>query len=155
MASVEITFRSTSLLPQTSRPVSRPDPTQTDRVIFHMMTCLWELGSNVEDRNAIFTTIILYSCWQIFVTIVFDPLLDWADNEWDALSDKEKEEVQNMAEEDEPILFLPFPFTTEEVKQPPYKGSDPEWEMFVKVNKDTKLQKDIKCVITLGFTFCS
>lgn len=50
-----------------------------------------------------------------------------------------------MAEEDEPILFLPFPFTTQEVKQPPYKGSDPEWETFVKVNKDTKLQKDIKC----------
>jgi len=78
------------------------------------------------------------------MAVVFDPLLDWADAEWEAMSDKEKEEVQNMAEEDEPILFLPFPFTTEEVKQPPYRGSDPEWEMFVKVNQDTKLQKEIK-----------
>jgi hypothetical protein len=96
-------------------------------------------------RRALFTTIVLYTCWQIFVTVVFDPLLDWADAEWDALSDKEKEEVQNMGEEDEPILFLPFPFTTKEVKQPLYRGSDPEWETFVKVNQDTKLQKEIKC----------
>lgn len=78
------------------------------------------------------------------MTVVFDPLLDWADEEWDALSEKEKEEMENMVDEDEPILFLPFPFTTKEVKQPPYRGSDPEWEMFVKVNQDTKLQKEIK-----------
>ncbi|KAF5004898.1 hypothetical protein FDECE_8618 [Fusarium decemcellulare] len=94
--------------------------------------------------RALFTTVVLYTCWQIFITVVFDPLLDWADAEWEALSEKEKEEVQNMADEDEPILFLPFPFTTQEVKQPPYRGSDPEWEMFVKVNGDTKLQKEIK-----------
>ncbi|EEU48836.1 uncharacterized protein NECHADRAFT_98971 [Fusarium vanettenii 77-13-4] len=94
--------------------------------------------------RALFTTVVFYACWQIFMAVVFDPLLDWADAEWEAMSDKEKEEVQNMAEEDEPILFLPFPFTTEEVKQPPYRGSDPEWEMFVKVNQDTKLQKEIK-----------
>ncbi|KAK7404128.1 hypothetical protein QQX98_010086 [Neonectria punicea] len=103
-------------------------------------------GPSLRRRigRAVFTTIVLYTCWQIFATVVFDPLLDWADAEWEALSDKEREEVQNMAEEDEPILFLPFPFTTKEVKQPPYRGSDPEWEMFVKVNQDTKLQKEIK-----------
>ncbi|KAH6990939.1 hypothetical protein BKA56DRAFT_573445 [Ilyonectria sp. MPI-CAGE-AT-0026] len=102
-------------------------------------------GPSLRRRigRAVFTTIVLYTCWQIFATVVFDPLLDWADEEWEALSDKEKEEVQNM-EEDEPMLFLPFPFTTKEVKQPPYRGSDPEWEMFVKVNQDTKLQKEIK-----------
>lgn len=48
-------------------------------------------------------------------------------------------------EEDEPLLFLPFPFTTNEVKQPPYKGSDPEWLAFLAVNKDQQAQKDIKC----------
>ncbi|KAK2594265.1 hypothetical protein QQS21_008044 [Conoideocrella luteorostrata] len=47
-------------------------------------------------------------------------------------------------EEDEPLLFLPFPFTTTEVKQPPYKGSDPEWLAFLAVNKDLQAQKDIK-----------
>lgn len=117
-------------------PVYFPRPTVQSR----------PYGPSLRRRigRALFTTIVLYTCWQIFVTVVFDPLLDWADAEWDALSDKEKEEVQNMTEEDEPILFLPFPFTTKEVKQPLYRGSDPEWETFVKVNQDTKLQKEIK-----------
>jgi hypothetical protein len=54
--------------------------------------------------------------------------------------------MEELAEEtDEPLLFLPFPFTTNEVKQPPYKGSDPEWLAFLAVNKDQQAQKDIKC----------
>lgn len=85
-----------------------------------------------------------YACWQIFATVVFDPLLDWADHEWETLSEKEKKDMEDMADEDEPILFLPFPFTTKEVKQPPYKGSDPEWATFLAVNKDRKLQTDIQ-----------
>ncbi|KHN95989.1 uncharacterized protein MAM_06094 [Metarhizium album ARSEF 1941] len=53
--------------------------------------------------------------------------------------------MEEMADRgDEPILFLPFPFTTKEVKQPPYKGSDPEWLAFMAVNKDQQVQKDIK-----------
>ncbi|CAM1504445.1 Fc.00g020360.m01.CDS01 [Cosmosporella sp. VM-42] len=128
-------------------PWRRSKPASDLRVYFPKpVTQSQPSGPSLRRRigRVIFTTIVLYSCWQIFVTIVFDPLLDWADAEWETLSEKEKEEVQNMGDEDEPILFLPFPFTTKEVKQPPYKGSDPEWEMFVKVNQDTKLQKEIK-----------
>lgn len=151
MAATETRLRSTSLLPSTPDTVIRPEPPKTDRVIRIPLTPAGSVSDSLY-RRAIFTTIVLYSCWQIFATVVFDPLLDWADSEWESLSEKEKEEVQNMAEEDEPILFLPFPFTTQEVKQPPYKGSDPEWEMFVKVNKDTKLQKEIKCEFPRVFT---
>ncbi|KAK1254843.1 hypothetical protein MKX08_008838 [Trichoderma sp. CBMAI-0020] len=92
----------------------------------------------------LFTTLAAYACWQIFATVVFDPLLDWADHEWETLSEKEKKEMEDMADEDEPILFLPFPFTAKEVKQPPYKGSDPEWATFLAVNKDRQLQNDIQ-----------
>ncbi|KAM0547015.1 hypothetical protein ACHAPJ_010558 [Fusarium lateritium] len=102
------------------------------------------VGFRIRLRNAIFTTIVLYACWQIFVTVVFDPLLDWADAEWDALSEKEKEEAEANHDPDEPLLFLPFPFTTKEVKQPPYRGSDPEWQTFVKVSQDKKLLQEIK-----------
>ncbi|KAH7196664.1 uncharacterized protein B0J16DRAFT_365961 [Fusarium flagelliforme] len=90
------------------------------------------------------TVIILYMCWQIFCIIVFDPLFDWADAEWEALSDKEKEEAEANHDPEEPLVFLPFPFTTEEVKQPPYRGSDPEWQTFVKVSQDKKLLQEIK-----------
>jgi len=101
-------------------------------------------------RRVAFTTFALYACWQIFATVVFDHLLDWAEHEWDSLSEKEKQEMEGFAEEDEPILFLPFPFTTKGVQQPPYKGSDPEWAMFLAVNKDQQLQKDIKCAYCIG-----
>lgn len=106
--------------------------------------------ANLQSFSRIvFTTVTLYVCWQIFATVVFDPLLDWADHEWDNLSEKEKREMEEMSEEEaDPLLFLPFPFTTKEVKQPPYKGSDPEWLAFLAVNKDTQAQKDIKCTWT-------
>ncbi|VTO91477.1 unnamed protein product [Fusarium graminearum] len=90
------------------------------------------------------TIIILYICWQIFCTVVFDPLFDWADAEWEALSEKEKEEAEANHDPDEPLLFLPFPFTTEEVKQPLYRGSDQEWQTFVKISQDKKLLQEIK-----------
>ncbi|KAF4953420.1 hypothetical protein FGADI_6058 [Fusarium gaditjirri] len=95
-------------------------------------------------RRAIFTTIVLYTCWQIFIAVVFDPIFDWADAEWEALSEKEKEEAEALHDPDEPLIFLPFPFTTKEVKQPPYRGSDPEWQTFVKVSQDKKLLQEIK-----------
>ncbi|KAG6009132.1 hypothetical protein E4U21_003201 [Claviceps maximensis] len=87
-----------------------------------------------------------YLCWQIFSTVVFGPLLEWADHEWENLSEQEKKEWEEVTEgdEDEPLLFLPFPFTTTEVKQPPYKGSDPEWLTFLALNKDQQAQKEIK-----------
>ncbi|KAG5994515.1 hypothetical protein E4U43_003215 [Claviceps pusilla] len=96
--------------------------------------------------RAVFSTIAFYLCWQIFVAVVFDPLLDWADHEWENLSEKEKQEWEEVTEEhgDEPLLFLPFPFTRTEVKQPPYKGSDPEWLTFLALNKDPQAQKEIK-----------
>lgn len=80
------------------------------------------------------------------MSVVLDPLLDWAENEWDSMSEQEKQEMEKEVEDEDgdPLLFLPFPFTTKEVHQRPYKGSDPEWKAFVKVNKDANLQKQMK-----------
>ncbi|KAM4058619.1 hypothetical protein HRG_006425 [Hirsutella rhossiliensis] len=94
--------------------------------------------------RVLFALVAYTVCWQIYVSVVFDPLLDWADTEWNALSEEEKDEVDQAADPDEPILFLPFPFMTKLVEQPPYKGSDPEWSTFIAVSKDQQLQKDIK-----------
>ena len=89
------------------------------------------------------TLVIYYMCWQVFATVVIDPLFDWAESEWTTMSDKEKAEIEE-AEEDEPILFLPFPFTTHAVNEPPYRASDPEWAEYMKINKDRELQHHIK-----------
>ncbi|PNY28281.1 Uncharacterized protein TCAP_01785 [Tolypocladium capitatum] len=132
--------RQISLLPWRRNKSQQPVPVYFARASSQPRSSSWRgrLG------RAAFTTVALYVCWQIFATVVFDPLLDWADHEWDSLSEKEKKKMEELSGEDEPILFLPFPFTTKEVQQPPYKGSDPEWAMFLAVNKDQQLQKDIK-----------
>jgi hypothetical protein len=97
-------------------------------------------------RYAVFTIMVYYALSQIYMSVVLDPLLDWAEAEWDSLSEKEKQELEDQTdeEEDEPILFLPFPFTTKKTASPPYKGTDPEWQEFLKLNKDPKKQKEIK-----------
>lgn len=97
-------------------------------------------------RYAVISLAVYYALWQVYMSIVLDPLLDWAENEWESMSEKERQELEEEAEDEDadPILFLPFPFTTKEVKQMPYKGSDPEWVAFVKVNKDPKLQRQMK-----------
>ncbi|KAM5355346.1 hypothetical protein ACJ41O_001992 [Fusarium nematophilum] len=135
-------------------PWRRQKPTTTVPVYFAKTSSPSQsFGPSFRRRvgRVVFTTIVLYTCWQIFFTIVFDPLLDWADAEWEAMSDKEKEEVQKM-EVDEPILFLPFPFTTKEVKQPPYRGSDPEWEISIGLADEIKrgVEKNPAFVRLLG-----
>ena len=90
-------------------------------------------------------------CFQVFLSVVIDTLLDWADE-----LDTPQLEASAEEDEEEPFFFLPFPFGIQTVEQPPYKGSDPEWQTFVKVNKDEKLQKEIRRSLLLptrwGFT---
>ncbi|PHH84852.1 hypothetical protein CDD83_1284 [Cordyceps sp. RAO-2017] len=109
--------------PKTSRPVNWKGP----------------LG------RLVFAILAYWVCWEVFSAVVLDPLLDWGEDEWDNLSEKEKEEWGEMADEDgKPYWFLPIPFTTTAVSGPPYKPSDPEWATFVALNKDPKLQREIK-----------
>lgn len=123
----------------------RPDPTLP--VFFPRentpprQTTFWKI------RYAAFTILVYYALWQIYMSVVLDPLLDWAEAEWDSMSEKERQHMEEQAddEEDEPIFFLPFPFTTKQIAQPPYKGTDPEWQEFLKVNKDPQKQSEIKC----------
>lgn len=49
-----------------------------------------------------------------------------------------------MVEENSDGIFLPFPFLVQSVTEPMYRGSDPEWKTYVAVNKDKKLQKQIR-----------
>lgn len=104
----------------------------------------------------VFATFVFYACYEIFLTLVWDPVLDWQEAEWENMSEKEKQEIIEAEEEDPPMIFLPFPFTTKAVPQPPYKGSDPEWATFVAINKDRKLQDEIRrtlpvCLIVVDY----
>lgn len=80
--------------------------------------------------------------WQVYCKIVLEPLERGAE-----------EALKNMPddgdEEDEKALFIPFPGTTQQLKPVPYKGSDPEWQEFIKFSKDQKLAKRVRGAFNL------
>jgi len=96
-------------------------------------------------RYGVFSLGMYIIMYQIFMSFVFDPLLDWSDEEWEKMSEKEKQAMEKeVQDDDEPIAFFAWPFSTYQEESPPYKGSDPEWKEFVAINSDKKRQKEIK-----------
>ena len=71
-------------------------------------------------------------CWIIFDALVLAPLDQVAD----------ELEVDDEPEEDS--IFIPFPGTTKLVQPSPYRGTDPEWQEYVKFSKDPALGKRIR-----------
>ena len=50
---------------------------------------------------------------------------------------------QELEEEQKP-LFIPFPGTTKKIAPQPYRGSDPEWQEFIKFSKDQELAQSVR-----------
>ncbi|TRX94917.1 hypothetical protein FHL15_004002 [Xylaria flabelliformis] len=67
------------------------------------------------------------------LTRVLIALVDEEDLE---ITEEERQELEEAAEEP---FFIPFPGFTKMVEPLPYRGSDPEWQAFVKVSKDVAL----------------
>ncbi|KAF4834529.1 hypothetical protein CGCTS75_v003105 [Colletotrichum tropicale] len=87
---------------------------------------------------------ISLACWQMYWSTVLNPFFRHVDREYESLSAAEKKALdEEMDEETEP-WFIPFPFTTKQVSQPPYKGTDPEWRQYVRISKDKELQNHIR-----------
>ncbi|RDA90757.1 hypothetical protein CP533_2964 [Ophiocordyceps camponoti-saundersi (nom. inval.)] len=91
-----------------------------------------------------FSAFMYFLCFNVFLNTVFQTVVEWSDEEWDALSEAEKREIEKAESEGIVFLFLPMPLSTIKVQQPPYRGSDPEWKTFVQISKSRELQNDIK-----------
>lgn len=78
-----------------------------------------------------------YIAASAYSSIVLNPLDKVAD---DVLSSATPEEL----EEDLKPFFIPFPGTTKQLKPVPYKGSDPEWQEFIKFSKDPKQAQRVR-----------
>lgn len=57
-------------------------------------------------------------------------------------------------------LFIPFPGTTKQLPVTPYRGSDPEWQEFIKFSQDLTAGKKVRGTwqtplkIIAGLTAC-
>jgi len=84
-----------------------------------------------------FYFVTCYICYDIYGRMVLDPIDKAAMEALEGLPAQESEEI------DDP-LFIPFPGTVKETKRKPYRGSDPEWQEFVKFSKDKKEQTKVR-----------
>jgi hypothetical protein len=60
-----------------------------------------------------------------------------------------QEALENMPEDeldedDTKPLFIPFPGTTKQLQPQPYRGSDPEWQEFIRFSKDQAQAKRVR-----------
>ncbi|KAI1082106.1 hypothetical protein F5B20DRAFT_578874 [Whalleya microplaca] len=94
-----------------------------------------------KPMNFIIAAGVYYGCYQIYKISVFGTLGRWMDQQVTQMSKKEREELEEEIEEP---LFIPFPFTTRMVEPLPYRSTDPEWQAFVKVSKNRKLVRTIQ-----------
>ncbi|KAF7864086.1 hypothetical protein EAF04_007051 [Stromatinia cepivora] len=91
----------------------------------------------IKARNVAITVIVAVVCFEVYTRLVLGPL------------DKAAEEASKHIPEDdfqeaEQPLFIPFPGTTKQLPIVPYKGTDPEYQEFIKISKDTKLLDKIR-----------
>ena len=54
------------------------------------------------------------------------------------------QEGGEMNGEEEKPLFIPFPGTTTQLPPQPYRGTDPEWQEFIKFSKDQAQAKRVR-----------
>ncbi|KAF6843718.1 hypothetical protein CMUS01_01825 [Colletotrichum musicola] len=87
---------------------------------------------------------VTLACYHLYWSTVLNPFLRHVDREYESLSAAEKRALDEEIEEETEPWFIPFPLTTKQVNQPPYKGTDPEWRQFVKISKDKELQQKIR-----------
>ncbi|RKF78719.1 hypothetical protein GcC1_053020 [Golovinomyces cichoracearum] len=91
----------------------------------------WELGFNWLPFALGTLTHWTYRSFQHYC---LQPLVDALD----------EVELPEESEEDTEPLFFPLPLTWREIKQDSYRGSDPEWQEFVKFSKQHDLAQQIR-----------
>jgi hypothetical protein len=89
-------------------------------------------------RPFIFSCAAIYISYSLYSKFVLDPLSR-------ILDEGEELDLPDKADEEEDVpLFIPFPGTTKQLKPVPYRGSDPEWQEFIKFSQDQDLAKRVR-----------
>lgn len=90
-------------------------------------------------RPFVTTCLAIYVSYGIYYKCVLEPLLS-------VLDDGEELDLPEPPADEEEIkpLFIPFPGTTKQLKPVAYRGSDPEWQEFIRISKDMDLVKRVR-----------
>jgi hypothetical protein len=79
-------------------------------------------------------------CYGIFTAVVLAPLDKFAEEVEKNMDEETRKELEEQGES----LFIPFPGTIKQIQPPPYRGSDPEWQEYIKFSKDPALGKQVR-----------
>ncbi|KAI0446412.1 hypothetical protein F4803DRAFT_503452 [Xylaria telfairii] len=94
-----------------------------------------------------------FLAWGVMIYVSHEILLRGLETLLDEVeSDMTDEERRELEEEAELPFFIPFPGFTQMVEPLPYRGSDPEWQAYVKVSRDGQLLLSIRS--SLAETAC-
>jgi hypothetical protein len=91
--------------------------------------------------------VICYACYDFYTRTLLGTLGRWLDEEEAQMTEEERQELEDAAAEP---IFIPFPGFTKQLESAPYRGTDPEWQAYVKISKNQALQKSIRCGFCLG-----
>ncbi|KAK5651636.1 hypothetical protein OQA88_11811 [Cercophora sp. LCS_1] len=105
------------------------------KVILHKVRIREKSDSRGRIIRFLVVSTVLYGGLQILGSA--------AEKILDDIPEATKGKVAAQREEEEDAFF-PFPLSTKLVHQPPYAGSDPEWQEFVRVAKDKQWQESIR-----------
>ncbi|KFZ13951.1 hypothetical protein V502_06331 [Pseudogymnoascus sp. VKM F-4520 (FW-2644)] len=81
--------------------------------------------------------LLLYNAFTKLAFAPLDKLADEFEKEGGVPGSETQEDLDGS-------LFIPFPGTIKQIPQSPYRGSDPEWQEYVKFNKDLTLIKEVR-----------
>lgn len=95
----------------------------------------------MDHRSIFIGAVTLFTCYSVLYRVVLKPLDKMADDFDKNLDETMKKELEE--EELEPF-FIPFPGTIRQKTPRPYRGSDPEWQEFIKFSKDPSLGKRVR-----------
>lgn len=107
-----------------------------------MHCCILPTSSHanlVTLRHIFISGVVMYASYSLFERLVLGPV--------DKL---EEGDLPETTEEEDLDWFIPFPGTTKELKPQPYRGTDPEWQEFVKFSKDRPLQDKVRGLLLLS-----
>lgn len=99
--------------------------------------CLQEVYVLMLHRKVAISFIVVYACFEVYTRLVLGPLDKAAEEASKHIPEEEWQEA-------EPPLFIPFPGTTKQLPTVPYRGTDPEFQEFIKISQDTKLMNKLR-----------